>query len=53
LQFVDKHGLTPGATFTVESASPRADAITVRPHNSDPVTLGSAAAMKIMVKVDG
>lgn len=51
LQFVDKHGLTPGAPFTVESQSPSADAITVRPHNREPVTLGLAAAGKIMVKV--
>lgn len=51
LQFVDKHGLTPGARFTVESHTPSADAITVRPQDRDPVTLGSAAAGKIMVKV--
>jgi DtxR family transcriptional regulator, Mn-dependent transcriptional regulator len=51
LQFVDKHGLTPGARFTVESHTPSADAITVRPHNREPVTLGLAAAGKIMVKV--
>jgi DtxR family Mn-dependent transcriptional regulator len=51
LQFVDKQGLTPGAAFTVESQSPSADAITVRPHDREPVTLGSSAAMKIMVKV--
>ncbi len=52
LQFVDRQGLTPGAQFTVESQSPTADAITVRPHNREPVTLGTAAAMKIMVKVE-
>jgi len=52
LQFVDKHGLTPGAQFTVESHTPSADAITVRPQDRDPVTLGSAAAGKIMVKVN-
>lgn len=51
LNFVHQHGLTPGARFTVESQSPTADAITVRPLNREPVTLGSAAAMKIMVKV--
>jgi DtxR family transcriptional regulator, Mn-dependent transcriptional regulator len=52
LRFVDKHGLTPGTHFTVESQNPSADAITVRPHNREPVTLGLAAAGKIMVKVD-
>ena len=52
LQFVDRHGLTPGARFTVESHTPSADAITVRPQDRDPVTLGSTAAMKIMVKVE-
>ena len=51
LQFVDKHGLTPGARFTVVSHTPTADAITVQPNDSDPVTLGSAAAKKIMVRV--
>lgn len=51
LQFVDKHGLTPGTLFTVESHTPSADAITVRPEDGEPVTLGSAAAGKIMVKV--
>jgi DtxR family transcriptional regulator, Mn-dependent transcriptional regulator len=52
LQFVDKHGLTPGTPFTIESHTPSADAITVRPHDREPVTLGTAAAMKIMVKVE-
>ncbi len=52
LQFLDKHGLTPGAPFTIESTSPTADAITVRPQDREPVTLGLAAAGKIMVKVE-
>jgi DtxR family transcriptional regulator, Mn-dependent transcriptional regulator len=53
LQFLDRHGLTPGARFTIISHTPTADAITVQPDDSDPVTLGSAAAKKIMVKVEG
>ena len=52
LQFLHKHGLTPGSPFTIESHTPSADAITVHPKNHNPVTLGSAAAGKIMVKVD-
>ena len=52
LNFVDRHGLTPGVRVTIESHSTSADAITVRPENREPVTLGSAAAKKIMVKRD-
>ena len=53
LQFAERHGLTPGAHVTIESHTPSADAITVRPQNREAVTLGSAAAMKIMVRVEG
>lgn len=52
LQFADRHGLTPGARVKIESHTPSADAITVRPQNREAVTLGSAAAMKIMVRVE-
>ncbi len=52
LQFIDRHGLMPGARFTVISHTLSADAITVQPDGCDPVTLGSSAAMKIMVKVE-
>ena len=52
LHFLDRHGLTPGVRVTIQSHTPSADAITVRPENREPVTLGSAAAMKIMVKMD-
>lgn len=49
LQFVDRQGLTPGAAIVVESRSLSADAVTCRPSERQRVTLGSAAAAKVLV----
>ena len=51
LQFVDRHGLAPGTTARIEAHSPLADAVTLRPDGGEPVTMGTAAAAKILVTV--
>jgi len=52
LQFVDRCGLTPGVAATVEQHDAQADAVVVRLQKGKPaVTLGSAAAAKILVEV--
>lgn len=50
LQFVHRCGLTPGVTITVQSRDPSADAITVAADDDRPITLGTSAAMKILVE---
>lgn len=50
LQFVDQHGLTPGAEVTVASRHPSADAVTLHRPDRPAVTLGTGAAAKIMVR---
>jgi DtxR family Mn-dependent transcriptional regulator len=50
LQFVDRSGLRPGTDLVVRSRDDVADAIIVEPRGQDPVTLGRAAAAKIMVQ---
>ena len=50
LQFAERCGLTPGARVTVESRDPAASAVTVRPDRRTPVTLGTEAALKILVE---
>ncbi len=50
LQFVDRRGLVPGVTLVVEVRDAPADAVSVRPADRKPVTLGNAAAAKILVE---
>lgn len=50
LQFVDRCGLVPGVDVTVEVRDELADAVWVRPGDRRPVTLGTAAAAKILVE---
>ena len=50
LQFVDRCGLMPGVAVTVESRDAQADAVRVRTADRQPVTLGNAAAEKILVE---
>ena len=50
LQFVDQHNLRPGAEVTVTANSPAADALTVKTPGGDRVTMGRAAAARIMVE---
>src|SRR2546423_10464292 len=50
LQFVDRCGLIPGVEATVEVRDGLADAVWVRPRDRRPVTLGTAAAAKILVE---
>ena len=50
LQFVDRCGLMPGVNVTVEVRDTLADAVWVRPRDRRPLTLGTAAAAKILVE---
>ena len=50
LQFVDRHGLTPGAAVTVDPPDPAAGAVRVRVPRRPAVSLGLAAAAKILVE---
>jgi DtxR family Mn-dependent transcriptional regulator len=49
LKFVEQSGLAPGAVVVVEGRNPAADSVAVRPHGRSAVTLGTAAAAKILV----
>jgi DtxR family Mn-dependent transcriptional regulator len=50
LQFVDRAGLLPGTSLTVEAREDLADAIRVRPRGGQTITLGATAAAKILVE---
>lgn len=50
LQFVERCGLMPGVSVTIDGRDDLADAVRVRPRGKDPVTLGTSAAMKILVE---
>lgn len=52
LKFLNRHGLTPGTQVKIEHRDTPADAVTVRPTGKPPVTLGSAAAEKILVEIE-
>jgi DtxR family transcriptional regulator, Mn-dependent transcriptional regulator len=49
LRYAQKHGLTPGATVRVETSDAVGDSITVVVDGRGALTLGSAAAQKIML----
>ncbi len=49
LRFVDRHGLTPGATVTVDRPDPAAGAVRVSVPRRPDVSLGLDAAAKILV----
>src|SRR3954463_5608676 len=51
LQFVERCGLMPGVTVTVQGRDKLADAIWVRPGDRRAITLGTSAAAKILVEV--
>ena len=50
LQFVERCGLTPGVTVTVASRDPLAASVVIQPQHQRPITLGTAAAAKILVE---
>lgn len=49
LQFAERHGLVPGARVTLLSRDAAADAVTVQADGRGALTLGTAAASKILV----
>ena len=51
LKFVERQGLMPGSTVTVEKREQAAEAVTIRVARRDGVSLGLAAAAKILVEV--
>ncbi len=50
LRFLERCGLTPGQLVTVTGRDAVADAVTVHPDGKDPVTLGTSAGRKIMLR---
>lgn len=50
LQFIDRCGLIPGVAVALERRDDVADAVRVRPHRGEAVTLGTGAAMKVLVE---
>lgn len=50
LQFINRCGLVPEVMVTVERREPSADAVVIRPQGRAPVTLGTAAAGKVLVE---
>jgi DtxR family transcriptional regulator, Mn-dependent transcriptional regulator len=50
LQFLDRNGLIPGATVTVAKREAEAEAVKVRIARRDEISLGVAAAAKILVQ---
>jgi DtxR family Mn-dependent transcriptional regulator len=51
LQFLDRSGLKPGVTLTINGHDPQADAISVKLDSRSPLTLGTSAAQKILVEL--
>jgi DtxR family Mn-dependent transcriptional regulator len=50
LQFIDRHNLKPGTELIVKQRDEQADAVDIRPRHQQPLTLGRAAAAKILVE---
>jgi DtxR family Mn-dependent transcriptional regulator len=50
LQFIERQGLMPGSTVTVEKREPAAEAVKIRVPRKAEVSLGLAAAAKILVE---
>ena len=53
LRFVEDQRLKPGEHIEVEARDAAADAVHVRRRNREPITLGAAAASKLLVEVAG
>jgi DtxR family Mn-dependent transcriptional regulator len=53
LQFVERNGLKPGAPVTVGKREPAAEAVKIRVARREEVSLGVAAAAKILVELPG
>ncbi|MGD0387920.1 MAG: metal-dependent transcriptional regulator [Tepidisphaeraceae bacterium] len=50
LQFAERNGLTPGSTVTVTKREPAAEAVKIRVARREEVSLGMAAAARILVE---
>jgi DtxR family transcriptional regulator, Mn-dependent transcriptional regulator len=50
LQFLHKNALMPGVSLTVEGRDSHGDSVTLKPANKSSLSLGTAAAAKIMVE---
>jgi DtxR family Mn-dependent transcriptional regulator len=50
LQFADRHSLKPGTEIVVQSRDAVADAVAVHPRHHPALTIGTAAAAKILVE---
>jgi DtxR family Mn-dependent transcriptional regulator len=50
LQFLHRSGLIPGVALTIQSRDPHADSVLLKLANKSPMSLGTAAAAKILVE---
>jgi DtxR family Mn-dependent transcriptional regulator len=50
LQFVDRHSLKPGTEVVVKTRDDLADAVSIHPRHQPAITIGTAAAAKILVE---
>jgi len=50
LQFVDRHSLKPGTEVVVKTRDDIADSVAIQPRNQSALTIGTAAAAKILVE---
>jgi DtxR family Mn-dependent transcriptional regulator len=50
LKFLERQGLIPGATLTVENREPQSEAVTLRSPHGQELSLGLATAAKILVE---
>jgi DtxR family Mn-dependent transcriptional regulator len=50
LQFLHRSGLTPGVTLAIQARDPHADNVLLKLANKAPLSLGTAAASKILVE---
>jgi len=50
LKFLERQGLIPGATLTVEKREPQSEAVKMRSPKGEELSLGLATAAKILVE---
>jgi DtxR family Mn-dependent transcriptional regulator len=50
LKFISRHGLKPGTQVAVEEIDDVSDSVVIKPGRKEPVTMGGAAARKLLVE---
>jgi DtxR family Mn-dependent transcriptional regulator len=52
LRFIESHDLKPGQSIRVESRDQASDSVRLRGKDSQPITIGTRAASKLLVEID-